>query len=219
MEKKDTQKRQVAYKAWINDIVNGEYIKQEGWEPNYIETRDGRRISRANIIGVVISKDEDASYKGVVLDDGSQSISIRSFEEKDIFSDVDVGSTLMIIGRPRKYGETIYIMPEIVKKIENIKWIELRKLELGKPKELEESVIQKEEKQEVFPEKKEEERKPTTESEKIYGLIKEMDNGVGTNIEELIKKSGISNCENIVNNMLKEGDIFEVKPGVIKVLE
>ena len=39
MEK--SQKRQVAYKVKINDILKGEYIKEEGeWSPNYIVIED-----------------------------------------------------------------------------------------------------------------------------------------------------------------------------------
>ena len=34
------QKRQIAYKVRINDLLGGKYVKEEGWNPNYIESGD-----------------------------------------------------------------------------------------------------------------------------------------------------------------------------------
>ena len=44
----EPQKRQIACKAKIADLINGEYIKEEGWTPNYIITKQGKHISRIN---------------------------------------------------------------------------------------------------------------------------------------------------------------------------
>jgi len=224
MEKKDIRNRQISYKVWIKDLIKGNYIKREGWEPNYIETKDGKTISRVNIIGIVISKsDSGLNYHDITLDDGSESIPIRSFEEKDIFSDIGIGNILMIIGRPRKYGEVIYIVPEIIKKIKDPKWIELRKLELRKQGlatgKAEEDIVEKVNAKDVIAEEGIPKDSEEVGPEKVYKLIKELDSGSGADIEELIKKSEIKDCEKIIKKFLEEGDIFEVTHGKVKVLE
>ena len=127
------QQRQVAVKLRIVDVLGGQYIKEEGWTPNYVLTADGRKASRVNLLGTVISAPiTDMNYRSVTIDDGSRNISVRSFDEADPFQGLNIGDIVFIIGRPRQYGAEIYIMPEIIKKVENKAWIEVRKMELGK---------------------------------------------------------------------------------------
>ena len=56
-------------------------------------------------------------------------------------------------------------------------------------------------------------------TEKVFNLIKKLDKSYGANIEDVIEESGIANCEDIIEALLNEGEIFEVKPGHLKVLE
>ena len=48
-EQQEMQQRQVAYKIRIGELFKGEYVEQEGWQPNYIKVGD-KQISRINII-------------------------------------------------------------------------------------------------------------------------------------------------------------------------
>ena len=41
-------KRQIAYKVKIKDLLIGEYVKKEGWEPSYI-LHNEKRITRIKI--------------------------------------------------------------------------------------------------------------------------------------------------------------------------
>ena len=210
------QRRQIAYKARIKDIIDGRYVKEEGWQPNYIITTAGKQISRVNIIGIVVLKpnEENVSYQTLVLDDGTGKISIRSFEENGPLKGIDVGDVILLIGKPREYGQEKYIVPEIAKKIEDKRWIELRKLEL-KMQGIEEppSKPAAEEKIEA------EEIQDGTPTDKIFNLIKEIDTGNGAPIEEVIEKARIKEAEKIIRTMLEEGDVFEIKSGKLKVLE
>ena len=69
-EEKEQQKRQVACKTRVSEILGGRYVKEEGWMPNYIETTSRKKISRINIIGVVVSSEEDSEtgYNSIVID-------------------------------------------------------------------------------------------------------------------------------------------------------
>ena len=216
MEK--SQKRQVAYKVKINDILKGEYIKEEGeWSPNYITLGD-KKISRANIMAVVVSKQnlENTNYQNIIIDDGSGRISIRSFDENNNFNNIEVGDIAHVIGRPRQYLNEKYIVSEILKKIENQLWVEIRKLELNGKKTTEENVDnnQSEVKKEEIKEEVEEDI-----NTKIFNLIKEADSGEGADTQDIIKRSNIEKAEDIITKLLEQGEVFEIKPGKLKVLE
>jgi len=217
MESK-TQKRQVAYKIMVNDILKGEYVKEDGeWAPNYIKVGN-KKVSRVNLMAVVVSKQdlENTNYQNILVDDGSGRISIRNFEEDSNFKSIEVGDFVLIIGRPREYLNEKYIVSEIIRKTDNTLWMEAKKLELSKGPE-----IKTTETKEVI----EEEIKENVEegirgiNSQIFNLIKEIDKGEGANIQDVITKSQIVNVEEIIKNLLKHGEVFEIKPGKLKVLE
>jgi len=217
---RQAQKRQIAYKSRIKDLINGKYVKNEGeWAPNFIEVGN-KQISRVNLIGTVVLKpmEENLNYQSVVLDDGSGKISVRSFDENSALKNVDVGDVVLLIGRPREFGTEKYIVPEIMKKIENTNWIKLRKLELDL---LDKKRVIKESKEEA-PQIEEEVivgGDNDSVSNKIFSVIKEIDSGDGADTEEVIVRSNIKEAEGIINNLLEKGEIFEITPGKLKVLE
>jgi len=213
-----SQRRQVAVKANIKDIVNGKYIKEEGWQPNYIETEDGRKISRVNLIGTIVFKsdDENFNYKNFIIDDGSGKISIRSFDKNNL-SEFDVGNIILVIGRLREFSNEKYIIPEIVKKIPDVKWIQVRKLELNNFEEKNKvEPVNNVEKEDVH---EEIEENLESSGNSVCDLIKKSDNGNGVLIEDIIKNSKSEDTENIIKKLLENGDVFEVKPGIVRVLE
>jgi RPA family protein len=240
MENNPKLERETAYKVKISRIVSGNFVKQDGWQPNYIKIFD-KEVSRVNVIGTVIEKQEipNSKFESFILDDGSAPISLRSFEEEKLFSNINFGDNLLIIGRPRQYGEDIYIVPEIIKKIEDPRWIMLRKKELeieelkykkinnvemediGKNKIIipkTEEVNLEEIRMGAQKEKKKE--KEQTPSEKVYSLIKELDQGLGASYEDVIFTSKMDEleAEKIIKTLLLDGDIFEVRPGRLKIL-
>lgn len=122
---KNQFKRQVAYKISIKEVLNYPFVKREGFEPSYILTDSGKEISRVNIMGVIVSQD----LREIILDDGSENITLRSFEDHDW--DCDIGDNVIIIGKIREYNEERYISPEIIKQIKDKGWIDVRKKEIG----------------------------------------------------------------------------------------
>ena len=49
--------RLTAFKVPVSDIVSGKFIDVEGrWEPNYVITKLGQRVSRVRVMGIVVSK-------------------------------------------------------------------------------------------------------------------------------------------------------------------
>ena len=217
MAEQEIQKRQIAYKVRIKDILKGTYVKDEGWNPNYIEL-SGKKISRINIIGVVIDKQQDADtgYTSIQVDDSTASISARVFgEDTEKLKDINVGEVVLIIGRPREYGSERYLALEIIKKMNDKQWIEVRKQELEKESPaVEESVVEPVQESPVL--SVQEEPVESTLPDKIIEFIRNNDQGEGVKFEYIVKEC---DDENIIKNLLNEGELFEIKPGRLKVLE
>ena len=240
-------KRQVAVKSWISDLVNGKYIRVAGeWEPNYIITPRNTNISRANIVGVVVSElAVDPGNFSFTLDDGTSKMAVRSFDE-NAPKDINLGDTILIIGRPREFGSEIYLMPEIIKKITNSKWLEHRKLELELLYRdnpiigMSEDIATATESPEIVPKVEEELIQDSTVTSRLaenaikinsgktvlnpidamLGIIKGLDTDNGADIEDAITKSALERekAEAIINNLMMDGEILEIKPGKLKVM-
>jgi RPA family protein len=213
----EDKKRQIAYKVKISEILCGEYVKEEGWVPNYV-LFEGIKISRANVMGILIAKKEEGGTVEALIDDKTGKISIRSFDNADLFKKFSVGDFILVIGRPREYNNEKYVVPEIIKKIKR-SWFELRILELGctEMKGVGGSVNRSLNEGEKNKEKQivDEIIQSKINSEDVLELIKKWDTGKGADYERLVEKIG---DEKIIRTLLEEGDVFEVAPGKLKSL-
>jgi len=219
----DVQKRQTAVKVSIGSLLNGTYVKQEGMLPNYVLLGDNSKVSRVNVVGVVVGIGEDTGYQSVFVDDGSGKLSVRAFEQMESLSSLDIGDCVLVIGRPREFSDEIYVLPEIIRKIENKQWLEVRKLEL-KRNSLREPGVNHELPVSSSPSIPEpssvvEEEFVESGSADVCKLIKDLDSGSGADFDEVIKRSSNDNAEKLVLSLMKSGDVFEVSPGKLKVLE
>ncbi len=200
--KNPNPKRQIAKISDIQSIQLGKYIKEEGWEPNYILTDNNRKLSRVNIIGTIVGREE----KSITIDDGNATISLKTFEVTNIFTGFDIGQTVLVIGRPREFNDEKYILAEIVQSVDP-KWIEVRKKEFDtieeEPEETKEEIIV-------------DEIVVTDNFDKILEKIKELDKGMGVEMQNLISQGY---DESAINKLLENGELFEISPGMLKILE
>jgi RPA family protein len=200
-------KRETAMICMIESILQGSFVRTEGWNPSYFSTDLGD-ISRVNIIGVVVSNEIAG---GVLVDDGSGRILLRSFEG-NLFGELSLGDLVLIIGRPRVYNEQKYLLPEIIKKV-NHGWGAYRQLQLEILKKKAKAI--KKESRIILNEKE----KPVNYFQKIVEFVKDLDDGSGADVSEVIKRADAPKGEEFVQKLIEEGELFEVKPGRIKVLE
>jgi len=208
------QKRQTAFKVKISDILSGSYVKEEGWQPNYIII-NSHNVSRVNLIGTVLSVQHDPNFSTVVIDDGSGMIPLRSFEKDNLLKSLQIGDLMQVIGRPRQYGSEKYILIEICKKITNPAWLRLRKLEL-----------QQIPNPQPAPKKPAPQPKPAVEhieiqqiddsETKILECVKKLDTGGGADYEAVLKET---KDDSTIKSLLQKGELFEIKPGKLKILE
>ncbi len=217
------QQRQTAYKIWISDLINGTFQKQAGeWEPNYIQIKD-LKVSRVNILATVVNayKSEDGNYSTLTLDDGSGQIQIKAWRE-DVarVGNITIGNTVTVIGRVREYNNEKYLLPEIIKLLDNPSWIKVRKLELtqlyGQPsQQVTETPVTHSREITEHP-------VPVSENsrQKILNLIEKNSTEEGADITSVILASGVSEeeAESIINELISEGEAYQPKPGKVKII-
>ncbi|MBI2507897.1 hypothetical protein HYV89_02990 [Candidatus Woesearchaeota archaeon] len=205
------RQRQTAYKVPISALLNNQYVEQQGFEPNYLKIND-KQVSRVNLLAVVIDKQVSSSLATLTLDDSTGIIQVRYFND-DVkkAADINLGDTVLLIGKPRKFNDQIFLAAEITRKT-NPAWMKIRKIELKKEFNIESDSNgqqQKEAKQQM-----------NSYNGKILDFIKEKDNGSGVDIDEIISNSGLKENEarEAIVELVKLGEIYEPRPNKIRIL-
>lgn len=195
-------RRQIAYKVSIKDLLEGRYEKKEGLEPNYIVVGN-KNVSRVNIMAVFIDKNDE----GAIIDDGTGQIILRDLQNLGLLTNMEIGDAATIIGKGREFGNRKYIIPEIVRKVETTAWIEYRKKELSlspKHEDIDEPIVEEEIGENIVT--------------KVFNLIKQLDTGDGADYENIVKMAKHDSAENIIKGLIEDGEIFEPRPGKLKIL-
>jgi hypothetical protein len=214
-------KRSTAYRVRISSLVNGEFLRQEGFNPSYIIINE-HQVSRINIIATIVSKylTEDGNYCALTLDDGSETIRAKAFGvDVAKIKESTVGSLVRVIGKVKEYNDEIYLIPEVIKENIDPNWLLIDLVELGKPEFIEDNSISvniKKDKLEVI-----EIKDGNNPNLQIIKLIKSYDSGEGTPVADVIKNSKLAELEakTIIVSLLESGEIFEPKKGILKLLE
>ena len=173
--------RDTAVHAWISELAKGKVV-QSADGPSALVV-NGKNLVRVRIYGLAVGTDE------LVVDDGTGSILVRSFERQ---WKVNVGDPVVVIGRPRLYEGEPYVLGEIVKKVDS-GWLEVSKKSTAAPSE-------------------------ENSSSKVLDIVRKHDSGEGADYDAVISELGDKGEEMIVH-LLATGELFETKPGKLKVLE
>ena len=231
----EQQIRQTAYKIWISDLLNKKVEKEEGeWSPNYILINN-KQVSRVNIVATVVMKysSDDNNYSTLTIDDGSGDVQLKAWKEDiSIFNDIDIGDPILVIAKIREYNSEIYLTPEIVKILDKQEWIEVRKRELIKlygdrtSQEIKKTTREERIKE---PQMKEIEVEEVVSNNKVHlsgrqrilNSIENLDSEHGADIMKVIESSEIDEekANLIIQELLKEGEIFEIRSGRLKIIE
>lgn len=228
------RKRLPAVKTKVAALINGKYVKQEGFNPNYVLTPAGMRLSRINIMATIVDKflSESGRFASITLDDGSGTIRAKAFNAVSIFENFSPGDIIDFVGRVKEYQDETYLVPEIIRKVDDPNYELLRDLDIkmqekewaGKKRlilenqkqtsDLEELKKLMEERFAMAPGDIEsilEAQTLTQESveedtdetkEKILKLIVQCDKGSGCDYAELIEKSGLA--EDVLDNVVND---------------
>lgn len=241
----ETPQRETAKICSIQDILSGTYVVQEGWLANYIDL-NGEKISRVNIIGIIVSK---LSPYNFLIDDGTGIISVTDFNHQKKVEQLIVGEPVLIIGRPRQNNLLKFIACELInikQLIEEPNWINYRKIQLLnnlKENNISQQKISEELKslsvssstqiKKDFVEPIIEEKNILKKSqqnnvvdlvsaditgENIISFIRKKDETDGCLIEDIVSYFG-TNVDKHILTLITMGEIYEIKPGRVKVLE
>jgi len=197
-------KRLTAKKASIGEIVNGKFIKKSGFESSYVLTNLGRRLSRARALGLIVDKfiSADEKYATITLDDSTETIRCKVFVNTKLFDGFGSGDLVDIFGKIREYNGEIYIMPEIITKVEP-NFETLRILELEK--------IFREQREKI--KKIRDLQKQTSDVVEIKTAIK--------NLMSLEDVEGILEAQEIIENSAEEKTVSagDIKNKILKLIE
>ncbi len=202
------KKREIAHKLKIGDLLGAKQIfeQQEGMSNRLLFIELGnKKIIRTNVVANVVDKfiaDGEKRFASLTLDDASGQIRIRVFgEDINKFNDISQGDTLMILGLLRSFNNELYILPEILRKIDP-RYLLIRKLEIEK-------AAPKQETKEI-----------KAFRDQIISLIKAAEINQGINTDDILNK--IQGPANIISEeikkLLEEGVIYEPRPGRVRYL-
>ncbi len=203
MELVETKKRNIAYKIRICDVLKGKPINDEG-KFLFLELGD-RKIVRVNILANCVDKfiqEGERKYASLTVDDASGQIRLKFFgDDIEKMKDITQGDTLQIIGNIREWNSELYLIPEIIKKVDP-RWLLVRKLEIQKSWE----------------ETPQDKNSPL--KDLILQKIKDAESDGGIDIDTIIMSIEASpNMINIeIKKILEEGLIYEPRPGRLRYL-
>jgi RPA family protein len=243
------QKRQTAKLATAEELNSGKYFQKEGFTPNYLLVPSGRRFSRARMVATVVDSftNDDETYGSLTLDDGTDTIQIKFFNDLSLIEDFETGDIVEAVGKVREYQGEIYMNAEILKKrdvkdelLHELKhrktheeWDQIKETvkqlkESGKDQEdIEKEMAGKLDEDEVdsllqsFGEQFEttgEERENLERD--IIDAVEEIDSEDGADYSEIAEKVDApeDQLEDTINSLLSEGTFYEPQPGKIKKL-
>ncbi|MBS3147846.1 hypothetical protein J4219_03095 [Candidatus Woesearchaeota archaeon] len=170
--------------VYVGELVSGRFVESDS-SAGTVMLASGDSISKIRIYGLVVSDD-------LVVDDGTGSVLVRSFDKS--FA-VQIGSPVLVIGRPRVYNGDWYVVAEVVKIIDS-KWMEWARK--SNPPKIQAAA--------------------STSTTGPLDVVRALDAGDGADYNEVVTKLGAGGEETIIH-MLAMGEVFEIRPGRLKILE
>ena len=228
-------KRSTAYRIRLKNIVNSPYEKREGFNPSVIKFNN-LEISRVNVIASIVGKylTDDQNYCAITLDDGSETIRVKNFgAEVGVIKELNVGDIVRIIGKVKEYNEEKYIAGEI-SKVLNPNWLIVNEIELSNQKQTEtdtsttdsinkviETKTNSSDNEEIISISSESSDSESSIKQKILQYLKNNDNGTGVIMDQIMTSLDVSSEEvkDSLYELLKVGEIYEPKKGILKILD
>jgi len=197
-------KRLTAKKASIKELINGKYVKREGFESSYVLTNLGRKLSRVRILALIVGKfiSDDERYAAITLDDSTDTIRCKAFVNTKIFDGFGAGDFVDVFGKIREYNGEIYIMSEIVRKaepnLEILRMLELEKIHKGQKEKIK---------------RIQEMQKQTSDINELKALVKDH-----VSLDDL---KGIIEAQEVNDNIVQEktSSASEIKSQILKMIE
>jgi RPA family protein len=201
----EIRKRNTAYKLRIGDVLKGVPMMDEG-KFLFLELGD-KKVVRVNILANCVDKfiqEGEKQFGSLTVDDASGQLKLKVFgEDIDRVKDIMQGDTLQIIGNMREWNGEIYMIPEVVKKVD-ARWLLVRKLEI----------------QNARKDLPVDEKGNNSLKNQILDKIKGAESDGGIDREALVMdvEASPEAIESEVKKLLEDGLIYEPRPGRLRYL-
>ena len=194
--------RWTAYKLCIHEILTATLTHND---PQGFTDSKQHLVNRVNIIATVVERIDTPSMVMLILDDATDKIAVRCFEPEKVTA-IKVGDCILIIGRIREFNQERYLIAEIIKPV-TTPWAQIRKQETHRAPQHSETraTLVDEDLDTAY----------TT----ILEAVNELDHGHGADHKEILQKVGNPSTEKTINRLLELGEIYEIKPGKLKVMK
>lgn len=201
----EQRKRNIAYKLRIGDVLKGVPMMEEG-KFLFLELGD-KKVVRINVLANCVDKfvqEGEKQFATLTIDDASGQLKIKAFgEDIEPLKNIMQGDTLQVIGNIREWNGELYMIPEVIKKVDT-RWLLVRKLEIQNARKdipVEESAN-------------------SGLKNDIMTKIKGAEEEGGIDIDTIIMDTEASpdaiNSE--IKKLLEEGLIYEPRPGRLRYL-
>lgn len=201
----EQRKRNIAYKLRIGDILKGIPMMNEG-KFLFLELGD-KKVVRVNILANCVDKfiqEGEKQFASLTIDDASGQLKLKAFgEDIEPLKEVIQGDTLQIIGNMREWNGELYMIPEVIKKVDT-QWLLVRKLEIQNARK-------------NIPVG---ENGDSTLKNEIMTKIKDAETEGGIDIDAIIMNTEASpdTINSEIKKLLEEGLIYEPRPGRLRYL-
>ena len=216
-----------AGKVWIEDIVNGEFVKSEGYEPSILRTKFGEEFIKVRVMGTIVEKfvSEQGDYVVITLDDSTETIQAKLFKE-DVraFAPLKEGDLIDIIGELREYDKEIYIHPRSVQKLGDPNWELLRNFEILQRRMKPRVEVKSRQPDTGAPEPGNKKEQPTSQepiAEEALNAVKALDDGDGASLDDVLKNLKEYDESVVIaalRVLLSKGDLFEPKKEMYRLV-
>ncbi|MCK4740390.1 MAG: hypothetical protein KAT22_02505 [Candidatus Thorarchaeota archaeon] len=121
------RERMTAVRASVADIIRGTYNEEDG---HHVVSPQGVELRRVVLVGFIVRQYVgQGSFASITIDDGTETIRAKAWGETQSLEQVETNTLAMIVGKVREYEGEVYIVPEIVRTLDDANYMTLHQLE------------------------------------------------------------------------------------------
>jgi hypothetical protein len=121
------RERMTAVRVSVSDIVNGTYKKDNG---HYVVSPHGVELRRVVLVGFIVEQFSRKDLASITIDDGTETIRAWAFDDEAESLEKSASDALtLVVGKVREREGEVYIIPEIIRQIEDPNYLSVHLLE------------------------------------------------------------------------------------------
>jgi hypothetical protein len=116
-----------AVRAAVVDIVKGTYGEDNG---PHVVSPYGVELRRVALVGLIIDQYSGEGFASITIDDGTETIRAKAWGgEATSLDKVQTNILALIVGKIREYEGELYVVPEIVRELDDPNYLTVHKME------------------------------------------------------------------------------------------